>query len=57
MYPGFQSQGGCIGFFLTCVILRLTSGVIAADYIEVIMVAELTDVSASIGGGLDETEA
>ena len=57
--PGFQSQGGCLLImhaFLTCVILRFTSGVTPADCTEVSMVAEpfepvLIEVSTSIGGG------
>ena len=35
VYPGFQSQGGSLVCFLTCVILRFTSGAIPADCIEV----------------------
>ena len=35
VYPGFQSQGGFLVCFLTCVILRFTSGVTPADYTEV----------------------
>ena len=55
--PGFQSQGGTLACFLACVILRFTSGVTPADYIEVNMAAEHflihipADMSASIGGG------
>ena len=30
--PGFQSQGGSLACFLTCVILRFTFGVTPADY-------------------------
>ena len=38
--PGFQSQGGPLACFLTCGILRFTSGVTPADCIEVSMAAE-----------------
>ena len=38
--PGFQSQGGSLACFLTCVILRFTSGVTPADCIEGNMAAE-----------------
>ena len=38
--PGFQSQGGSFACFLTCVILRVTSGVTPADCLEVSMAAE-----------------
>ena len=38
--PGFQSQGGNLACFLTCMILRFTSGVTPADCIEVSMVAK-----------------
>ena len=31
IYPGFQSQGGYLACFFTCVILRFTSGVTPAD--------------------------
>ena len=57
--PGFQSQGGSLACFLTCVFLRCTSGATPADCIEVNMAAEPflihipADVSASIGGGLE----
>ena len=36
----FQSQGGSLACFLTCVIPRFTSGTTPADYIEVSMAAE-----------------
>ena len=38
--PRSQSQGGSLAYFLTCVILRFTSGVTLADFIEVSMAAE-----------------
>ena len=38
--PGFQSQGGSLVCFVTCVILRFTSGATLADCIEVSMAAE-----------------
>ena len=38
--PGFQSQGGSLACFLTCVILRFTSDATPADCIEVSMAAE-----------------
>ena len=38
--PGFQSQGRSLTCFLTCVILRFTSGVTPADCIEVSMAAK-----------------
>ena len=38
--PQFQSQGGSLACFLTCVILRFTSAVTPADCIEVSMTAE-----------------
>ena len=57
--PGFQNQGR-ISFcgFLTCVVLRFTSGVTLANCTDVSMTAKpfdpyiLADVSTSIGGGL-----
>ena len=39
--PGFQSQGRSLACFLTCVILRITSGVTPADCIEISMTAEI----------------
>ena len=38
--PGFESQGGFLACFLTCVILRLTFSVTPADCIEYSMAAE-----------------
>ena len=38
--PGFQSQGGYLVCFLTCVILGFTSGATPAECIEVSMAAE-----------------
>ena len=40
VFPGFQSQGGPLAWFLARVILRFTSGVIPADCIEVSMAAK-----------------
>ena len=37
---GFQSQGGSLACFFTCVILRFTSNAIPADCIEISMAAE-----------------
>ena len=54
--PGFQSKGGSLVCFLTCVILRFTSGVTPADCIEVSMAAKpfrsryLQTCPSSIGG-------
>ena len=56
--PGFQSQGGSLfTCFLTCVILRFTSGMTPADCRDhhgsrAFLTHVLTNVSASIGGGL-----
>ena len=56
--PGFQSQGGSLAYFPTCVILRFTAGVTPAHCVEVCMAAKpfvihvLADMSTSIGGGL-----
>ena len=55
--PGFQSQGGSFVCFLTCVILRFTSGATPADFIEdqhgsqTFSIRILADVSTSISGG------
>ena len=38
--PGFQSKGGSLACFLTCVVLRFTSGATPADCIEVSMAAK-----------------
>ena len=38
--PAFQRKGGSLACFLTCVILRFTSGVTPADSREVIMTVE-----------------
>ena len=39
--PGFQRQGRSLAWFLTCVILRFTSGVTCADCIEHSISAEM----------------
>ena len=52
--PRFQSQGGFLACFLTCVILRFTSGVTPADYIGVNMAVEpfwSTYLQKAYGGG------
>ena len=59
VWPGFQSQGGSLVCFLTCVI---TFGATPADSIEVSMAAKpfkstYLDMSTSIGGGSGQTGA
>ena len=49
---GFQSQGGSLACFLTCVILRFTSGDCRSQYgSQVFLIHIPADVSTGIGGG------